>query len=306
MRILIIANHNTGKFSTFVIEQAESIKRLGIEVDYFGVHGKGIIGYLSNLNSLKAKIREFHPDIIHAHYGLSGLLANLQRKVPVITTYHGSDIHSGGLTLFFSKLSMWLSAYNIFVSKWLLEQSGYKGGKKCVISCGIDMKTFHPIDRSVARKALGWNPKGIYVLFGGAFNNEVKNSPLAKAAVAQIQNAQLIELHGFNREQVNLVMNAANCILVTSFREGGPLVVKEALACGTPVVSVRVGDVKEMLDGIEGCYIASHDINEVTNCLKQVLSFADKTKGSQRIIELELPMKQVAKKIISIYNLLLN
>ncbi len=51
MRILIIANHNTGEFSTFVTEQAESIRQLGIEVDYFGIHGKGIIGYLSNLCS---------------------------------------------------------------------------------------------------------------------------------------------------------------------------------------------------------------------------------------------------------------
>ncbi len=150
MRILIIANHNFGKFSTFVTEQAESIRQLGIEIDFFGVHGKGIIGYLSNLNSLRAKIREFHPDLIHAHYGLCGLLANLQRKVPVITTYHGSDIHTGGQTLFFSKLSILLSAYNIFVSKWLLEQSGYKGKKKSVVSCGIDMKMFYPIDSSVA------------------------------------------------------------------------------------------------------------------------------------------------------------
>ncbi len=301
MRILIIANHNTGKFSTFVTEQAESIRHLGIEIDYFGVHGKGIIGYLSNLNSLKAKIREFHPDVIHAHYGLCGLLANLQRRVPVITTYHGSDIHSGGLTLFFSKLSIWLSAYNIFVSKWLLEQSGYKGGKKCVISCGIDMKTFHPIERSVARQKLGWDTKGIYVLFGGAFDNEVKNSPLAKAAVVSIEGAQLIELRGYSRDKVNLVMNAANCLLVTSHREGGPLVVKEAMACGAPVVAVRVGDVAEMMEGVKNCYIVTHGIKEVTSCLKQALSFEGKTKGRQRIKEKGLSIENIAKRITFIY-----
>ncbi len=303
MKILIVANYNTGKFSSIITEQVNSIKQLGVEIDYFGVYGKGIWGYLSNLSALKAKIREFHPDLIHAHYGLCGLLANLQRKVPVITTYHGSDIHSGGLTLFFSKLSIRLSAYNIFVSKWLLQQSDYRGKKKCVISCGIDMKTFYPIDRSVARQALGWNPKGIYVLFGGAFDNEVKNSPLAKAAIAQVEGAQLIEMRGFNREQVNLVMNAANCLLVTSHREGGPLVVKEAMACGTPVVSVRVGDVKKMLDNIEGCYIASQDINEVINCIEKALSFEGKTRGRQRIIDIGLSNEHIAKKIIKIYQL---
>ena len=306
MRILIVANHNTGRFTSFITEQVESIRQLGVEVDYYGVHGKGILGYLSNLSSLKAKIREYQPDLIHAHYGLSGLLANLQRKVPVVTSYHGSDIHSGGRTLFFSKISTRLSAYNIFVSNRLLEQSGYNGQKKCIISCGIDMNIFHPIDRAVARETLGWDPNGIYVFFGGAFDNEVKNSPLAKAAVAQIKGAQLLEMRGYTRDEVNLAMNAANCLLMTSHREGGPLVVKEAMACGTPVVAVRVGDVEETMTGVEGCYITSHDVNEVVSCVRQALSFQGKTKGRQRIIEIGLPMEQIAKQILEIYNLVLN
>lgn len=306
MRILIVANHNTGNFSTFVIEQAESIKKLGMEVDYFGVHGKGIIGYLSNLKSLKAKILSYRPDLIHAHYGFCGLLANLQRKVPVITTYHGSDIHIGGQTLFFSKMSICLSAYNIFVSKWLLEKSRYKGKKKCIISCGIDLKTFHPVDRTDARQALGWDTKGIYVLFGGAFDNDVKNYPLAKAAVAQIQDARLVEMRGFSRDQVNLAMNAANCLLVTSHREGGPLVVKEAMACGIPIVAVRVGDVKEVIDGIDGCFIVSYKIKDITACLKQAISLVDKTKGRQRIMEIGLSLEQIAHRIITIYELVNN
>lgn len=306
MRVLIVANHNKGKFTSFITEQVESIRHLGVEVDYYGVHGKGIWGYLSNLSSLKAKIREYHPDLIHAHYGLSGLLANLQRKVPVVTSYHGSDIHSGRRALFFSKVATRLSVYNIFVSNRLLEQSGYKGNKKSVISCGIDLNTFHPIDRAVARQSIGWNPNGIYVFFGGAFDNKVKNSPLAKAAVAQIEGAQLMEMRGYTRDEVNMAMNAADCLLMTSHREGGPLVVKEAMACGTPVVAVRVGDVEETMTGVEGCYIASRDVNEVTFCLKQALSFQGKTSGRQRIIDLGLPMEQVAKQIISIYNIVLS
>ena len=268
--------------------------------------GKGIMGYLSNLSSLKAKIREYNPDLIHAHYGLSGLLANLQRSVPVVTSYHGSDIHAGGRTLFFSKVATRLSAYNIFVSNRLLEQSGYNGQKKCIISCGIDMNTFHPIDRAVARKSIGWDPNGTYVFFGGAFDNHVKNSPLAKAAVAQIEGVQLMEMRGYTREDVNLAMNAADCLLMTSHREGGPLVVKEAMACGTPVVAVKVGDVEETMTGVEGCYVASHDVKDVTSCLRQALSFQGKTKGRQRIIDLGLPMEQVAEQIINIYHIVLN
>lgn len=302
MKILIVANHNKGSFVPFIIEQVNALKQLGVEVEYFGVHGKGILGYLSNLSSLKAKIDEYHPDLIHAHYGLSGLLANLQRSVPVVTTYHGSDIHSKGRNLLFSRLSIRLSSYNIFVTEQLLKQAAYHGCKQCALPCGIDTATIFPIERIEARKMLGWDSDGKYVLFAGAFDNAVKNYTLAKAAVAQMKDIRLVEMRGFTREQVNHVMNAANCLLMTSHREGSPQVVKEAMACGTPVVSVDVGDVKDTTDGLEGYFITSYDANDIARALEQAFTFQGKTNGRQRIIERGLSNELVAKRILEIYN----
>ena len=250
MKVLIVANNKPGYFSPFVSEQVEALKKLGVEFDFFGVGGKGFNGYLSNLPSLKQKIHEFQPDLLHAHYGLSGMLANLQRSVPVVTTYHGSDIHSKGLNLSVSRITARYSAYNIFVSPWLLELAAYKGDNKCIIPCGVDTTTFTPIERTEARKQLGWNENEQIVLFAGAFDNDVKNSPLAKEAVALVPDTKLVELRGYSREQVNLLMNAANCLLMTSHREGSPVVVKEAMVCGTPIVSVNVGDVKDVVSGV--------------------------------------------------------
>ena len=301
MRILIVANHNPGRYTAFITEQVESIKQLGVEVDYYGVHGKGILGYLSNLSSLKAKICEYHPDLIHAHYGLSGLLANLQRRVPVVTTFHGSDIHEGGRNLLLSRLTIRLSAYNIFVTEKLQRQGGYHGSKQCALPCGVDTKAIFPIEQSEARKLLGWKVNEKYVLFAGAFDNEVKNSPLAKAAASLIPDVHLMEMRGYTRREVNLVMNAANCLLMTSHREGSPQVVKEALTCGTPIVSVDVGDVKEVTDGIDGCYITSYDAQKVADNLQLAFAFQGKTKGPQRIVERNLSNELVAKQIIEIY-----
>lgn len=302
MRILFVANHNTGSFSPFVLEQANAVKQIGLEIDFYGVHGKGIKGYLSNLNSLKEKIREYKPDLIHAHYGLSGLLANLQRTVPVITTYHGSDIHSGGMNLFFSRMSIWLSEYNIYVSEQLQKLAGIRKNNQCILPCGIDTNAIFPIERAEARKMLGWDTDGKYVLFAGAFDNQVKNSSLAKTATALIPDTRLIELRGFSRERVNYVMNAANCLLMTSHREGSPQVVKEALACGTPIVSVEVGDVKEVISGLEGCYLTTYDAQDVAICIKQAFAFQGKTDGPHRVVERNLSNELVGKRLVEIYN----
>lgn len=301
MRILIVANHNKGYFVPFIIEQVNALRQLGVEIEYFGVHGKGIRGYLSNRSVLKAKIREYRPDLVHAHYGLSGLLSNLQRMVPVVTTYHGSDIHEGGQNLFFSRIAIRLSAYNIFVTEALKKQAGYHGRNQCTIPCGVDTTSIYPIERAEARKLLGWDTDGKYVLFAGAFDNAVKNSPLAQAATALIPDIRLMEMRGYNREQVNWAMNAANCLLMTSHREGSPQVVKEAMTCGTPVVSVNVGDVNDMINGVDGCYMALYDADDIAAKLRQAIEFRGKTNGPQRIVERKLSNELIANQIIAIY-----
>ena len=301
MKVLIVGNNKSGQFSPFVTEQVKALKKLGVEFDFYGVDGKGASGYLSNLSPLKKKIHQFRPDLIHAHYGLSGMLANLQRTVPVITTYHGSDIHTRGLNLSISKITTRYSAYNIFVSNWLLEISGYRGENKCVIPCGVDTTTFAPMERADARKRLGWDENEKIVLFAGAFDNEVKNSPLAKKAVSLVPDIKLVELRGYTREQVNLLINAADCLLMTSHREGSPVVIKEAMACGTPIVSVDVGDVKDVTSGVNGCYISTYDTNDVAAYIRQTLLFKGKTNGPQNIIEKGLSNDILAKQILKIY-----
>ena len=116
MKILIVASDKSGKFAPFIEEQIAALQQEGVQIIRYGVTGKGIIGYLRELPALRRLIRAERPDLIHAHYGLCGLLANLQRLVPVVTTYHGSDINVPKI-LRFSKIAIRLSAWNIFVSK---------------------------------------------------------------------------------------------------------------------------------------------------------------------------------------------
>ncbi len=302
MKVLIVASHTTGNFSPFVMEQVESLSKLGIEFDYFGISKKGITGYLQSYRSLMQKVQQCNPDLIHAHYGLSGLLANFQRKVPVITTFHGSDIHSKGLLQLLSKICMHLSAFNIFVSKRIYEMAKYEKNNYEILPCGTDIKTFFECPQDEARKILGWEQEAKSVLFAGAFANKVKNYALAHEAVLRINGCRLIELKGYDRLTVNLLMNACDCLLMTSEREASPMVIKEAMVCGCPIVSVDVGDVKEVILGTENCFIARKEPKDIANKLSQVLACKERTDGRKRIIQLGLELSVVAQRIQAIYN----
>ena len=295
MKVLVVGVD----LDTFVREQYEALKKAGITVFTHKVTGHGLLGYFTEIFRLRRTIKQCRPDIIHAHYGLCGLFTNFQRTIPVVTTFHGSDIHTGGWLLKLSKLAMRLSAYNIFVSKTLYEQSGYKNNNASIISCGVDLETLQPIDRAEAKEIIG--RRNTFVLFAGSFTNQVKNPELAKKSMSTISQAELVELRGYSREEVNLLMNAADCLLVTSHREGGPLVVKEAMACGTPLVSVDVGDVREVIGETSGCYIAERDANDIAKQIEKALAFQGKTKGRQRIIDLGLNNDCIAERIIEIY-----
>lgn len=302
MKILIVASYNQDRFAPFIVEQVEALKRVGCEIVFFGVKGKRMKGYLKNLSALKKAIMSFQPNVIHAHYGLSGLLANLQREVPVVTTYHGSDINDK--TVFpFSRIAMRLSAWNIFVSQKTMLKVGTR--KNCtVLACGIDLCNMQITEKSEARRLMGLEAGKVYVLFAGAFDNPVKNAALAKETVGLLHDSrmELMELKSYSREQVNLLMCAADAFLLTSFSEGSPQVIKEAMACGCPIVSVDVGDVKERIEGLEGCFVSTmHNAQELAILLQKALSFEGRTKGREKLMVDGLDNNVVAQQLVGIY-----
>ena len=300
MKLLIVCSRNSGNIAPFITEQADALQTLGLKVDFFCVEGKGWRGYLKNRKKLLQKIAEIHPDIIHAHYGLSGLLANTQRKIPVVTTYHGSDINLQKVYPV-SKLSMLFSAHNIFVSGKNLLKAGLKK-RYSLIPCGVTLASFEAIDKAVAREKSGLSINDKFVLFSSSFHNKVKNPELAIAAVKLLKNVTLLELKGYTREEVARLMYAVDACLMTSHTEGSPQFIKEAMACGCPVVSVDVGDVAEVIGGVDGCYLVAYQAEDVAAKLQEAISYGKRTDGRNRIVQLQLDNALIAKKLINIYN----
>lgn len=298
-KVLVVCSGNHSGVASFILEQANSLMSIGIVVDFFYVSQKGIKGYLKSLKLLKEKIAVFNPEIVHAHYGLSGLLSNLQRKVPVVTTYHGSDINIPQIR-FFSKISIFLSAHNIFVAEKLWKVAG-SPKKSSIIPCGVDTSIFKPMDRIEARKYFNLDNNARLIMFSGSFDNQVKNYDLAKNAVSKLKNVQLIELKGFSREEVALLFNAVDVALMTSISEGSPQFIKEALACNCPVVSVNVGDVPEMISDVNNSFIVNYDEGEIAEKLDIVLKSQQRSNGRAIILNKNLALSDVAAQLIEIY-----
>lgn len=301
---LVVARCKNGRYAPFITEQVKAIEKQGVECRFFGVDGKGIVGYLRQIPKLRKTIREYHPDVIHAHYGLCGLLANYQRRIPVVTTYHGSDINDPRV-LRLSKRCIRRSRFNIFVSQKNVDIARPRRDYD-LIPCGISLDDYPIIDKADARRQMGLSPKGKYVLFAGAFDNPVKNAPLAKAAMTLVPEAKLLELKGFSRALVAVLMQAVDAFLMTSFTEGSPQVIKEALACGCPIVSVDVGDVRERIEGIDGCFISGREPEALACSIKNALAYGCRTSGRVVIEENGLSNDVVAARIISIYEKLIS
>lgn len=301
MNVLIVCSGNSGKISPFIKEQVESLKKVGINTEYFLIIGRGLTGYLRNYQRLLTKIKKDKFHLIHAHYGLSGCLCVLQKRLPVVTTFHGGDIDIFYIKPF-SILAMLFSRKNIFVNNSDLNRSNlFIRNNACVIPCGIDLKTFYPINNKLAffkKHKLNKNKKNI--LFSSSFTRKVKNFSLAQKSLKEIKQDTFIkELDGYTREEVNELMNISDMLLVTSKREASPMVVKEAMACNLPIVSTDVGDIKEIIRNTLGCYIASKKPKDLAIKINCALNFNKRTNGREKINKLEI--NYIASEIIKVY-----
>jgi glycosyltransferase involved in cell wall biosynthesis len=161
-----------------------------------------------------------------------------------------------------------------------------------VIPCGIDLERFKPMNPLLCKQKLGWSIRSFHVLFASSSGDPVKRPELARAAVAQMNPAgrppELHYLTGISNADVPVWLNASDVLLLTSLHEGSPTVVKEALACGLPVISVDVGDVAERIEGIEGCHLARSEPADLAAKLSLVRQRAQRLECGARLDELSI------------------
>jgi Glycosyltransferase Family 4/Glycosyl transferases group 1 len=260
----------------FVKDQVDDLRRLGVEVSVLAFDGRSHKHrYLTMAPRLRQALRHDRYDLVHAHYGLSGVTASLQLATPVVTTFHGSDAQ----VPWQRKLSQLVARRTQPIAVAPVVAVNLRVRDAPVIPCAVDLDLFGPLDRAAARRALGWPVAGPCVLFPGDRSDRTKVTnkrvDVFDAMIDRLRRSEVgvvpASLDGLSRKQVALAMNAADVVVITSMWEGAPVVAKESLACQTPVVSVAVGDVSTAIAGLPGCAIVRRDPEALARAVKRAL-----------------------------------
>jgi glycosyltransferase involved in cell wall biosynthesis len=219
----------------------------------------------------------------------------------------GSDVKMKSLGKIFIKFfNFFFWQYCIVKSEDMKQTLGLK--KILVLPNGVDLNRYYQMGKDEARQKSGLNNKKKIVLFPADPDRKEKNFELAHRAVSIIteENINLVYLRDIPSDNTVYYYNAANVLLLTSLWEGSPNVIKEAMACNCPIVSTNVGDVKWIIEKVEGCYITSNNPVDIANKIRQALRSGNKTNGRKKIIELGLDSESVAKKLKDLYFSALN
>lgn len=306
MRVLFISSGNSkAGISPIIKQQGESLIKQGIQLEFFTIKGKGLWKYIHNIFILRKHIHSNKYDIFHAHYLLSGIVASLGGARPLVISLMGSDVMHNKLTIPLIQALNRIFKWKIIVKT--AEMHDLLSIKNVsIIPNGVNIQKFFPFSGTDAKTQLGWDVDRKHVLFPAAKEREEKNFKLLDKALETLNNCDIIlhTLEDIENEKVPMYFNASDVVVMTSLKEGGPNVIKEALACNIPVISVPVGDVKWLIEGVEGCFVCTYDAEDLAEKIESVLERVNPKRqfdGRERIKELSLDSESIADRIIKVY-----
>lgn len=311
MKVLFVASGNkkVGQVSSFVQSQYDSLKAEGQDMVLFPVVGHGVKGYLKAVFALWKVVKQERPDIIHAHYSTCGFVASLacfglRHRPKIFVSILGSFPTKNGKwrRVRWAIQHLWDGA--LTKSERTREQLGVDVP---VIPNGVNLEVFKVAPRAESREKVGFDSDKKYIIWCSNPSRPEKNYKLAEQAVECVKckadGVELVAVYDKTPAEVCTYMNAADCLLLTSDSEGSPNVIKEAMACNSPIVTTDVGDVNERLANLDGCFVVpdnelvSERVKELGIAIEKALAFGKRTEGRKRLIDDGLTVELVAQRI---------
>lgn len=321
MRVLQITTNYPTKsnpiFGIFMKEQVESLEPLGVENTIFfsngseshvGRKGGGALVHLKSVFKLQWHLIKHHYDLIHCHSNISGLIFVLSGgwmfNKCVLSFQNDPDRYQDAKL--FKKL------YPFFNKIIVKKPTKYLSRKKVVyLPNGCNTDFFKPMDRDACKNRLGLDVDKDYVLFVDS-NTSRKRTQKRKDRFDETlhivrkkyghQNVEELVMIGVPRDLVPTYMNACKLHLMTSDQEGSPNSIKECIMCNVPIVSTDVGNVRDMVSDVTGCYVSvDFSSEELASYVDKVLKDSQPFNGRDALINKGYGIHEVAQKLVDLY-----
>jgi len=247
-----------------------------------------------------------------------------------------------------NKINLWENHNNLTIvtpSKWLAtcakKSRVFKNLRVEVIPNSLETDIFKPRVKVLAKKKMGLSPESLILLFGAATGNEkrkgfyklmaaMKYCLQDKAFKKMAKNKQIriftfgplqedmerlrikIKSLGYIKDNRKLasIYSAADIFVLPSLEDNLPNTVLEAMACGTPVISFKVGGIPDMIeDGISGYMASPYKSQELGNLILKLLFNENKRKhmnlNCRQLIEKNFKLQDQAEGYLNLYEQLL-
>jgi len=291
------------KIFSLTIYTGNSLKEKGIEVVNSAYASKRKILYPLAVDELWQLIKDFKPDLLHAHYASSyGLLGALSRFHPYILSVWGSDVYSFPQKSSFHKR---IFKFNLKKADKICSTSNsmkeeikkYTGKDISVIPFGVDLNAFKPMPVhhvfkgdavvigtvktlekeygleylveafALLKKRAKEFPLKLLIVGKGSLEMELKE----KAQILGIQ-ADVVFTGYIAPVEVPYYQNMLTISVFPSLSESFGVSVVEAMACEKPVIATNVGGLPEVVENnVTGIIVPPANVEKLAEAIETLV-----------------------------------
>ena len=313
---------------------AEALRSVGIPERTIRVAARA---YRAERRAVRDLITELHPDVVHTHGYRSDVVdSGVARRMGVatVTTVHGFTRWKGRGQLYEWIQRRWLRRFSAVVAVAAPQRDE-------LIRSGVRPERIHlvrnawraahvPLSRAEARAALGLDPDALVAGWVGRISAEkgpeimiealsasasadvtlsvIGSGPMERElrALADARGvAHRIRWHGVVPE-AGRYLPAFDALLLTSWTEGTPIVLLEAMSARVPIVTTAVGGVPDVLSEGEAILVPAGDSAAIGRALAEVLenptAAAIRCEEARRRLERDFAVEPWVQRYRDIYS----
>ena len=264
-------------------------------------------------------VKSIKPEIVHIYspiYIITALFCKFIYKSKIVMTIHGTDglriQNFKAFTILFSISDVNLSLSNKFIENIRRNDIQFLGNgydnsifnyknilnrRKYIISVGNLRWQKNHIEMIQSFNIFLKYNKGYKLIIVGEGDLRLK----LENEIIKLNLEKSVFLVGKKHQKyIARLMNIAELFYLTSITEGSPKVIFEAMACGLPIVSTDVGDIRANTSS-KSCFIVDNDIKSMVNGLKGITDTKSYDRNSISKKIKQKSWENVSEKLDDIY-----